>query len=618
MISLDNHQTERKTRVPSSICLQGFILCFFAVLLPVILLGFFCSRYVQNIQTENTSEYYETYAANLASIANLHTQNIPRIIELLEDNETIRNQMRSAALISENGNGVSIEDSVREAADLAEAFNLPYVFNDLFKSPEILAVTLFNGKKLEYFYTQSLLETPIEQCSMINQLYLENDFHSGRFIATADNTHSFWIEDYRNIYTNTYYGRVIIEVSMIPDSLGNITDSAYSRYDYVLDLSRYNNTSYCIYNEDSNIIFTSIPAYHGALATDQFAYAAKPLTFGKTSFYADDSWISQTTGLSNGLTLLVYSDSPFTVSTAYILVITIVIVYCIVFSVIAFFFFRRLKKESDDYYRLVQDSPLSDPPVSASCKETDQLYMIIKERIDDIQALQDERQENLLEIEKCKTEIEKGKINILEKQINPHFIFNVLDQINWQAVKDGAMNVSMQIESFSNLLRSNMRYVDQEKIILREELDFTRNYLVFQQHQLQNFQFVFHVDEDILDEYYVPKYILQPIAENSIRHGFEGMTEGGMITVNVWEDSEGLLIQIKDNGCGFDMKAVSASSPPGNGESYLLGNQIALPNIEKRLELIYGMPNLLHADSSPGKGTTITISLPYNQDEPVG
>ena len=532
-------------------------------------------------------------------------------MELLEDNETIRNQMRSASL---QGDSKAGDVSISEAADLSEVFHFPYVFSNLFKSPEIVAVTLFTGKKLEYYYTQSLFETPIEQCSMINQLYLENDFHDGRFISTADNTHSFWIEDYRNIYTNTYYGRVIIEVSMIPDSLGNVTDSPYTRYSYTLDLSRYQNTNYCIYNDTSNIIFTSIPASHGKQSSEQFAYAMPPLPGGKSDFYADHEWIAEGVGLSNGLTLLVYSASPFTVSSTYLWVTAIIVLYCILFAVIAWFFFRRLKKESDDYYRLVLDSPLSDPPVLTSCRETDQLFMIIKERIDDIQALQKEMQDNLLEIEKCRTQIERGKINILEKQINPHFIFNVLDQINWQAVSDGALNVSMQIESFSNLLRSNMRYLDQEKIILREELDFTRNYLVFQQHQLQNFEFVFNVDEDILSEYFVPKYILQPIVENSIRHGFEGMSEGGMITVSVWEDSEGLLMQIKDNGCGFDVEKISFT-PVREEEAYLLGNHIALPNIEKRLELIYGVPNLLHFVSRPGEGTTVIISLPYSEDE---
>ena len=501
MISLNNRQTERTTRIPASISLQGALLCVLTVLLPFILFGIFCSRNAQKMQTENTTDYYEAYAANLASIANIHTQNIPRIIELLEDNETIREQMRRTAL---KPDPVRPDSLLESASDLSEVFNSPYLFTDLFKSAEIIAVTLFAGKDLEYYYTQSLFETPIEQCSKINQLYMERDFRTGRFIATADNTHSFWIEDYRNIYTNTYYGRVIIEISMIPDSLGNVTDSPYSRYSYAMNLSSYNGTNYCIYNEDSSIIFTSIPAFHGAAAQEQFPFAMPPQAAGKTSFYTDDQWIAQTTGLSNGLTLLVYSASPFTISDTFVSIITIVVVYCLLFALVAILFFRRLRKESSDYYRLVQDSPLSDPPVKASCKEADQFFQIIKERIDDIEELQKERQANLLEIEKCKTEIEKSKINILEKQISPHFIFNVLDQIYWQAVRDGAMNVSMQIESFSNLLRSNMRYVDQEKIILREELDFTRNYLTFQQHQLQNFQFAFHVDEDILTEYYVP------------------------------------------------------------------------------------------------------------------
>lgn len=87
-----------------------------------------------------------------------------------------------------------------------------------------------------------------------------------------------------------------------------------------------------------------------------------------------------------------------------------------------------------------------------------------------------------------------------------------------------------------------------------------------------------------------------------------------MITIDIWEDSEGLLIRIKDNGCGFDVSSVASAPAPEEAGSYMLGNRIALPNIEKRLELMYGMSNLLHTASIPGEGTTVTISLPYSQN----
>ena len=116
-------------------------------------------------------------------------------------------------------------------------------------------------------------------------------------------------------------------------------------------------------------------------------------------------------------------------------------------------------------------------------------------------------------------------------------------------------------------------------------------------------------DPSILD-YSIPKLTIQPLVENSIVHGLEPKRGGGAVRIGIWEDEDAIYIRITDDGVGFDASQLTLdihNNAPAAGASH---NHIALANIARRIQLLYGSKYGMKIVSSPGNGTTITVTVP--------
>jgi sensor histidine kinase YesM len=229
-------------------------------------------------------------------------------------------------------------------------------------------------------------------------------------------------------------------------------------------------------------------------------------------------------------------------------------------------------------------------------------------------------QENLKElIGKEKESLEKDKLvkelelEVLQNQINPHFLFNSLNVLSKLALLEGAEKTSDLTVSMSNLLRYNLRKLDRP-VTLRNELEHAKEYFTIQQARFRDrIQFVTDIDESGLDVM-VPMLTLQPLLENVFVHGIEGMEEGAEIRLVIacWPGE--VRVAISDNGIGMSKEIRESllhfeSEPLAEqekGQSTGLGTR----NVFKRLELFYGKKDLVDIHSEPGRGTTILIRLP--------
>ncbi|NHN34482.1 sensor histidine kinase [Paenibacillus agricola] len=231
-------------------------------------------------------------------------------------------------------------------------------------------------------------------------------------------------------------------------------------------------------------------------------------------------------------------------------------------------------------------------------------------------------QNNLKElIEKEKESLEKDKLvkelelEVLQNQMNPHFLFNSLNVLSKLALLEGAEKTSDLIVSMSNLLRYNLRKLDRPAT-LRDEVEHAKEYFTIQQARFRDrIQFETDIDESALDVF-VPMLTLQPILENVFVHGIEGMEEGAKIRLVIACGLDEVKVAISDNGIGMSEKVrVSllhfdserlVGQDKEQGQSTGLGTR----NVFKRLELFYGEKNLIDIHSEPGRGTTILIRLP--------
>jgi two-component system, LytTR family, sensor kinase len=193
----------------------------------------------------------------------------------------------------------------------------------------------------------------------------------------------------------------------------------------------------------------------------------------------------------------------------------------------------------------------------------------------------------------------KARMDALTSQINPHFLFNTLNTVSSLIRFDPDMARGVVLK-LSNILRRLLRK-HETFVPLREELEFIDDYLDievirFGRDKLQIFK---AIDEAALDSF-VPSMLLQPMIENSIKHGLSPRLEGGQIHIRTRRRDGRLLIEIEDNGMGM----------PAERLTEVYGGGIGISNVHERLRLLYGDQFKMDIHSQEGQGTQIHIEIP--------
>jgi len=212
------------------------------------------------------------------------------------------------------------------------------------------------------------------------------------------------------------------------------------------------------------------------------------------------------------------------------------------------------------------------------------------------------------------------EIEVLQNQINPHFLFNSLNVLSKLALIEGAEQTSDLTVTMSNLLRYHLRQMD-KPVPLRDEVKHAEDYFYIQHTRFRDrVHFVIDIDEEQLTTR-VPVLTLQPILENIFMHGIEGMESGATITLRIYGDKTYTWIEISDNGTGMDeetrlnlLNYDSPSEKPLSSGQRTGSTGIGSRNVFRRLQLIYGQQHAVYIDSTIGVGTTIKLRIPKQQE----
>ncbi len=193
----------------------------------------------------------------------------------------------------------------------------------------------------------------------------------------------------------------------------------------------------------------------------------------------------------------------------------------------------------------------------------------------------------------------KARMDALTSQINPHFLFNTLNTVSSLIRYDPDLARGVVLK-LSNILRRLLRK-HEAFVPLQEELAFVDDYLDIEVARFgrDNLQIFKQVDPDTLDAF-VPSMLLQPIVENSIKHGLAGKLEGGTITIRTSSLQRRLVLEVEDNGAGI----------PENRMSKVYVDGIGISNVHERLRVLYGDDFRLDISSREGLGTLIRIEVP--------
>ncbi|TSB47893.1 cache domain-containing sensor histidine kinase [Alkalicoccobacillus porphyridii] len=196
----------------------------------------------------------------------------------------------------------------------------------------------------------------------------------------------------------------------------------------------------------------------------------------------------------------------------------------------------------------------------------------------------------------------QAEISALQANINPHFLYNTLDQLNWMAIARNQQDMSKVIELTGNMLRIGLSK-GKSLIPITDELAHIQYYMEIQQYRLsEGFTYEFRIEQST-ESYYVPKFTLQPLIENAIIHGFHRRNKG-QIRVTIKEYENSLLIEVTDNGCGFNTENISKR---GYG----------IENVEKRIKAFFGEEYGITLWSKQGVGTIVKITLAKQKNDQI-
>jgi two-component system LytT family sensor kinase len=207
-----------------------------------------------------------------------------------------------------------------------------------------------------------------------------------------------------------------------------------------------------------------------------------------------------------------------------------------------------------------------------------------------------------LQAEQLRTELAESELHALKAQLHPHFLFNTLHSVS-ALIRTDPRSADRMIMRLSDLLRSSLDRSGVQEVSLKEEIEFLDNYLQIEQVRFQDrLQVRMNIDPEVLDAQ-VPYLLLQPLAENAIRHGIAQRMEGGRIVVTAKRDGDRLCLSLEDNGPGLSPKGAVGG--------------IGVSNTRERLERLYGKHQSLKFENRPEGGVRAQICLPFQAPEPV-
>jgi len=568
-----------KLRKKYSISWIAISLCCILVLIPVICsVVYFNSIVSARLETtarETASFYVNQYANETSAIM-----------------DTLRNSVYYLTSDERTQTLMQQEDMPGQMERLAVEEGLSRMFL-LGKIPDSTVVTGIYLIKDEEQYL-SILRSGIFQgtVSRMKEIYRDcGDYNSARDLYThpAYPDYCYLIVDYLELDTMDTLGKIIIELNSSQFINSSNIDTIYQQA--VVQLC---STSGTLITGKGNGDFSGIP--HSS--TGEY------LTIDEETYY-HTSRILTPSNLQIALFIPkqeIFETINATTKISFIFTFIVLMITLFMGIIMFYFVFKPLKQLLFKLASLA-DGDLNVRMESTPYTETDQIASSFNNMTDRLKELFDEvYNKGLL--------LREAEFNLLESQIHPHFLFNILELINMRCLASGQNDICHIVSNLAKLLRSNITHKHQQIITFEDELQYVRYYLELQKERFaEKLSYTIDMEDTIINQYFLPKLSIQPLVENSIVHGLENKREGGWVHIFIWEEVDSVCVHISDNGIGFDVDSIDLNTTP-SAEPDARHNHVALININRRIQLLFGEAYGMSITSASGKGTQILLTLP--------
>ena len=232
-----------------------------------------------------------------------------------------------------------------------------------------------------------------------------------------------------------------------------------------------------------------------------------------------------------------------------------------------------------------------------------------KQLSESLNTMIDKINELLEQVKKEQIRIRKAEFELLQAQINPHFLYNTLDTIIWLAESDEQKQVVHMVESLSDFFRTSLNQ-GKDIISIKEEIQHVRSYLEIQQMRYQD---ILEYEINVPEEFHqnmIPKITVQPLVENALYHGIKNKRGKGKITVRGYREGSFFILEVQDNGIGMQPERLEQVRNALVHKQFVESKVYGLYNVNERIRLNCGEEYGLRISSTYQEGTTVKIFLP--------
>ena len=431
--------------------------------------------------------------------------------------------------------------------------------------------------------------------------------------ANNNSGYPYWVTDYCNSY-GLFLGRecrrvdqmnfqtlgtVVVGVDMdrlVRSSTNSVLHSDETQYIlFDTDTEFYHSES--LDSDEINTIGKKLKTDYGVISVNAGKYFAVKGSIGNTSW--------------NYICLVPYGHISATLNFTKLMALVVILVSVLISLLLSRMLIRSV---TSDFSRLIQKMKAfgrdeSTPP------DTGYDY---SGRTDEVGVLHNQFDHMALKIQNLIQEnyvneilSKDARLKALENQINPHFLYNTLEAVNWRAKAIGEKDISSMVEALGTLMRETLNTKD-KTFTVRRELEIVKSYLTIQQIRFEDrLEYTKQIDDSIMD-ISLPHLTIQPLVENAVIHGLEPKEEGGTLILDVRKTGNYIRIRICDNGMGIEKERLERIR---RRLSEKQPERIGVWNIWQRLSLYTGRDDSLKIMSKKGAGTIVSIYLHRGEED---
>lgn len=414
----------------------------------------------------------------------------------------------------------------------------------------------------------------------------------GNILPLSELKNKPWYDGFRGRHWVVYEEKVYL----VQELISNLKDSNFmvisinyeSLFSETAKLSDYIFVN--IINQNENIIYSENRlGFHESLTQDEFSeYPIKIDRKLDNIGWTINYFISNSNAYVNAMTIFKI--------TLFVILLSLIITFFLIY-IFSNNFTRRIIRLKDKVDKVEQNN-LEIMIQSTSKDEFGELTNGIGKMLERINSL-------IFQVYQAEIAKKESEYNKLISQINPHFLYNTLSFINWRALKKKDIETSYMVTTLGKFYRTTLNK-GKNKVTIETEIDHIKAYLDLQYIMNEGrFEVDYRVDDNIL-KHYIIHFILQPIVENAIKHGFVGPdSQGNQIMITAYMSNEEIKIIVSDNGVGMSLQQQKQLLLTDHGGC-------GVKNVNDRIKLYYGNNYGLEIESELNVGTKVTLTLPFS------